>query len=98
VKKLAIHVVMDDGTTYDAVSRSADYVAYEAEARKRGWGTISESPSSWEAFISYRALIRTRAISMPFDQFLASVDELNASPLEDAEAFPKDLSDASSSS
>ena len=75
MKKLAVHVVLDDGTVLDAETRTADYVAYEAEARKRGWGGVSDSPSSWEAFVSYRALSRTRAISMPFDAFLAAVDE-----------------------
>ena len=82
MRKLEIHVVMDDGTEHDVSSRSADYVAYEAEARKRGWGTLSDSPSTWEAFVAYRALIRTREISMPFDRFLETVDIIEATPAE----------------
>lgn len=98
MRKLHITVRMDDGTVYEADTRSADYVAFEVEARKRGWGGLSDSPSSWEAFISYRSLIRTRQISMPFDKFLAEVDELDASPIPEAEPFPKTLLDDSSSS
>lgn len=98
MRKLDIRVVMEDGTVYEAETRSADYVAYEAEARKRGWGSISDSPSSWEAFVAYRALMRTRALSMPFDKFIASVDELEATPKPEAESFPKELLDDSSSS
>jgi hypothetical protein len=94
MRKLEIHVVMDDGSQHDVSSRSADYVAYEAEARKKGWGTLSESPSTWEAFVAYRALIRTREISMPFDRFLESVDIIEATPVE-AEALPKALTVAS---
>jgi len=82
MRKLEIHVVMDDGSQHDVSSRSADYVAYEAEARKKGWGTLSDSPSTWEAFVAYRALIRTREISMPFDRFLESVDIIEATPVE----------------
>lgn len=98
MRKLNIRVVMIDGSTHEAETRAADYVAYEAEARKRSWGSISDSPSSWEAFVSYRALVRTRAISLPFDKFLAEVDELEATPVPEAEAFPKEQSDDSSSS
>lgn len=98
MRKLNVRVRMDDGSEYEAETRSADYVAYEAESRKRGWGSISDSPSSWEAFVAYRALIRTRALSMPFDKFLAEVDELVAEPKAEADPFPKEQSDDSSSS
>ena len=90
MRKLEIHVVMEDGTAHDVSSRSADYVAYEAEARKKGWGSLSDSPSTWEAYVAYRALIRTREISMPFDRFLESVDIIEATPQE-TEALPKAL-------
>lgn len=90
MRKLEIHVVMEDGSVHDVSSRSADYVAYEAEARKKGWGSLSESPSTWEAYVAYRALIRTRLISMPFDRFLETVDIIEATPAE-TEALPKAL-------
>jgi hypothetical protein len=97
---------MSDGTIYDTETRSADYVAYEAEAKKKGWGTLQEAPSTWESFVSYRALIRNRLVSMPFGDpaspkpgsFMAEADEVEATPIVEAEAFPKELSDASSSS
>ena len=98
MRKLNIRAVMIDGSVLEAETRATDYVAYEAESRKRGWGSISDSPSSWEAFVSYRALVRTRAISLPFDKFLAEVDELDATPVPEADPFPKDLSGDSSSS
>jgi len=90
MRKLEITVVMDDGTKHEVSSRSSDYVAYEAEARKKGWGTLSDSPSTWEAFVAYRALLRTRAISMPFEKFLDSVDIIEATPAE-TEPLPKAL-------
>jgi hypothetical protein len=97
---------MNDGTTYEAESRSADYVAYEAESKKRGWGTLQEAPSMWEAYVCYRALLRNRLVSMPFGDpaspnpgsFLAQVDELEATPIAEVEPFPKELSDGSSPS
>lgn len=94
MRKLEILVKMDDGTEHHVSSRSSDYVAFEAEARKRGWGTLSDNPSTWEAFIAYRALIRTREISMPWDVFLDSVDIIEATPQE-TEALPKALTVAS---
>ena len=82
MKKLDITVVMEDGTKHEVSSRSSDYVAFEAEARKKGWGGLSDSPSTWEAYVAYRALIRTRAISMPFEKFMDSVDVIEAVPTE----------------
>lgn len=82
MRKLEIFVKMENGEEHKVSSRSTDYVAYEAESRKRGWGTLAESPSTWEAFVAYRALIRTRAISMPFEMFMDSVDIIEANPTE----------------
>lgn len=82
MKKLEIYVKMENGTEHRVSSRSADYVAFEAEARKKGWGSLADSPSTWESFVAYRALIRTREISMPFDAFLEQVDIIEASPTE----------------
>lgn len=97
IKKLMVHVVMSDGTIHDTETRSADYVAFEAEAKKRGWGTLQESPSTWESYVSYRALIRGRLISMPFGDpaspapgsFMAEAEEVEASPQPEAEPFPQ---------
>jgi len=97
---------MRDGTTYDSESRSADYVAYEAESKKRGWGTLQEAPSTWESYISYRALVRNRLVSMPFGDpaspnagsFLAEVDELEATPIAEVEPTQEAPLDASSPS
>lgn len=94
MRKLEIHIKMEDGSEHNVSSRSSDYVAYEAEARKKGWGTLSDSPSTWEAYVAYRALIRTREISMPFDRFLETVDIIEATPAE-TEALPKALTVAS---
>jgi len=94
MRKLDIAVKMEDGTEHHVSSRSADYVAYEAEARKKGWGSLSDSPSTWEAFVAYRALIRTREISMPFERFLETVDIIEATPSE-TEPLPKALTVAS---
>lgn len=82
MKKLDIYIKMEDGTEHSVSSRSTDYVAYEAEARKKGWGSLADSPSTWEAFVAFRALVRTRAISMPFDRFLDTVDIIEATPSE----------------
>jgi hypothetical protein len=82
MKKLYISVTMEDGTEYKATTRSADYVAYEAEARKKSWGGLSDSPSTWEAYVAYRALIRTRQLSLPFDVFIEQVDDITADPTE----------------
>src|SRR6478752_6257146 len=97
---------MKDGTTHDSESRSADYVAYESESKKRGWGTLQDAPSTWEAYVCYRALVRNRLLSMPFGDpasprdgsFLAEVDELEATPIAEVEPFPKEHSDDSSPS
>ena len=66
MKRLNVHVEMENGAVHETVTRAVDYIAYESEAKKRGWGTLSDNPSSWEAFIAYRALLRERLISMPF--------------------------------
>ena len=106
MKKLSIHVEMSDGTVHDTFSGMADYVAYEAESKKRGWGTLQESPSTWEAYVSYRALLRQRLVSMPFGDptspkpgsFMGEVVELEANPIVEVEPFPKELSGDSSPS
>lgn len=92
MKKLDVRVVMEDGTEYTGQSRASDYVRYETTAKGKGWGSLGDNPSTWEAFISWAVLQRTKQISLPFEKFLEEADVIDASPVAEVEALPKNLS------
>jgi hypothetical protein len=74
MKKLSIHVVMNDGTEYDTESKTSDYLLYENTARKHKWGGISDNPALWEAFIAWAALKRTGQIDLAWEKFIEASD------------------------
>ena len=80
MKRLSVHVEMQDGRAFDAKTSTADYVLYETTGRRQKppWGGISESPSQWEAFVSWAALRRTGQFSGSFDAFMREVDLVDA--------------------
>lgn len=96
MRKLDVTVHLN-GDVFTAETRPHDYMAFDLESKKRGWGSLAEVPSTWEAFISWRALSRTRQISMPFEAFAEQADYINAEQAE-VEALPKDQTADSSSS
>jgi L-alanine-DL-glutamate epimerase-like enolase superfamily enzyme len=94
VKRLDITVTLDDGQVLTVRSRAADLVRYETEAGRRGWGTISSAPNTWETAVAYFALLRTKQVSLPWEKFLeqlADVDtDIAAAP--EVAPLPKELS------
>lgn len=92
MKKLDIKVTMEDGSVYTGQSRASDYVRYETNAKAKGWGTLSDNPSTWEAFVSWAVLQRTKQISMPFEKFLEEADIVDATPVAEVEPLDPPLS------
>src|SRR3954465_12704213 len=84
MKRLAARVEMLDGRVLEAKTSTADSVLYEAPGRRQKppWGGVSESPSQWEAFVSWAALRRTGQYADNFDAFLREVDLVDASQEE----------------
>jgi hypothetical protein len=98
VRRLQITVKMDDGAVYEVTSKAADVVKYELEGPRRGWPKLADAPNTWETAVAYFALLRTKQISMPWEKFLAELEDINSDVLAAPEVapFPKELSLASS--
>jgi len=90
VKRLDVHVELFDGRVLETKTSLADYVLYETTAKRQKppWGGVSESPSRWEAFVSWAALRRTGQYAGSFDAFLTEADLVDASTEEPVEPTP----------
>lgn len=90
MKRLDIKVTLDDQSEHKVQTRTSDYVAYETEAKKRGWGTVATNPSTWEAFVAHRAMRRDGAFTGTFDEFVRKVEdiEVNFEADQDVEPLP----------
>lgn len=66
-----VHVIMDDGSEWDAQTRNPDLLAYERTATKHKWAAAGDSPVQWLTFIAWRAGLREGHIppSMTWDAF-----------------------------
>lgn len=66
-----VHVIMVDGSEWDAQTLNPDLMAYERTAVKHKWPTPAESPVSWLTFIAWSAGRREGLIpsTMLWEQF-----------------------------
>jgi hypothetical protein len=80
MKKLDVHATLFDGTELKATTALKDYILFEntAKRQKPPWGGPGDSPSRWEAFVSWAALRRTGQYSAGFEQFLDEVEVVEA--------------------
>lgn len=53
-----VHVVMADGSEWDAQTLNPDLLRFEATATKHKWAGPSEAPMRWLTFLAWRAGIR----------------------------------------
>ena len=99
MKRLNVRAEMNDGTVLEAKTSLKDYVLFETTSRRQKppWGSISENPSLWEAFVSWAALRRTGQYSGGFESFQNDVDLVDATQDEPVEPTNEGLGDDSSS-
>jgi len=84
VKRLNVIVELNDGTELKARTAMADYLRYEetAKRQKPPWGSVGDSPSHWEAFVSWSALKRTGQYDGGWEQFKLDAVAVDATPEE----------------
>jgi len=82
MKRLNIHVEMENGDVFDVVTRTTDYLLYETTAKKHKWGGVGENPAMWEAFLAWAAVRRLGKYSGTWEAFQKDVDMVEATPEE----------------
>jgi len=82
MKRLNVRAEMNDGTVLETRTALKDYVLFETTSKRQKppWGSISENPSLWEAFVSWAALRRTGQYQGGFESFQNDVDLVDATP------------------
>ncbi len=97
MKKLNVHVEMENGDVFDVSTKTADYLLYEETAKRHKWGGISDNPAKWEAFLAWAALRRLGKYVGTWEAFKAEVDMIEAKQ-EDVDPTNEVVGDASLSS
>ena len=84
MKRLNVIVELNDGTELKTRTAMADYLRYEetAKRQKPPWGSVGDSPSHWEAFVSWSALKRTGQYDGSWEQFKLDAALVDATPEE----------------
>ena len=77
--KLTINVRYVNGEEVAVTPILSDQVAFERTARLRDWGTATESPLTFAAFLAWKALQRTGQTEYSFEEFLENVEALSQS-------------------
>lgn len=90
MKRLNVHVELNDGRVLECQTALRDYIRYEETAKKQRppWGGISDNPSRWEAFISWAALKRTGQYTEPWETFVDEAGIVDATAVESVEPTP----------
>lgn len=87
MKKLDLHIEMNDGTKFDVQSKTSDYLLFESTAKRHKWGGISDNPAKWEAFIAWAALKRLGLTELTWEDFVDEVDMVEGRS-DDADPTP----------
>lgn len=77
--KLTINVRYTSGEEVAVTPILSDQVAFERTARLRDWGTTTDSPLTFAAFLAWKALQRTGQTEYSFEDFLENVEALSRS-------------------
>lgn len=77
--KLTINVRYTNGEEIEVAPILSDQVAFERTARLRDWGTATDSPLTFAAFLAWKALQRTGQTEYSFEEFLENVEALSQS-------------------
>lgn len=77
--KLTINVRYTNGEEIEVTPILSDQVAFERTASLRDWGTATDSPLTFAAFLAWKALQRTGQTEYSFEEFLESVEALSQS-------------------
>jgi len=94
VKRLDIHVEMENGDVFDVTTRTSDYLLYERTAKIHKWGTVSDNPALWEAFLAWASLRRVGKFSGTWEAFQKDVEMVEAKQ-QNVDPTPEVVGDAS---
>nr|DAX60233.1 MAG TPA: hypothetical protein [Caudoviricetes sp.] len=75
--KLTINVRYVNGEEIAVTPILSDQIAFERTARLRDWGNATDSPLTFAAFMSWKALQRTGKTEYSFEEFLENVEALS---------------------
>jgi hypothetical protein len=93
MKRLDIHIEMENGDTFDVKTKTADYLLFETTAKRHKWGGVSENPALWEAFLAFAASRRVGKFTGTWEVFQKEVDIVEATP-EDVDPTNEVVGDA----
>jgi len=96
MKRLNIHIEMENGDVFDVTTKTADYLLFETTAKRHKWGGISDNPALWEAFLAFSAARRVGKFAGTWEQFTAQVDMVEAIA-EESDPTKEEVGDAFSS-
>lgn len=97
MKKLDVHIEMDNGDVFDVQTKTSDYMLYEETAKRHKWGGLADNPAKWEAFLAWSALRRLGKYGGTWETFKGEVDIVEATQI-DVDPTPTAVGDASLSS
>ena len=82
MKRLDIHIEMENGDVYDVTTKTADYLLFETTAKRHKWGGVSDNPALWEAFLAWSAARRVGKFAGTWETFQKEVDMVEAKQQE----------------
>ncbi len=94
MRRLNITIEMDNGDKFEVQTKTADYLLYETTAKRHKWGTVSDNPAMWEAFLGWAASRRVGKYSGTWETFIKDVDMVEAKQ-EDLDPTQSVVGDAS---
>lgn len=84
-RRIDAKALMVDGTEYGPVRIvHADKVRWERAARANDWST-EDNPMTFNAFLTWSALDRTKAVTMSYEEFTANLETAETSEAEASE-------------
>lgn len=95
MRRLDIHIEMENGDIFDVKTKTADYLLFETTAKRHKWGGVADNPALWEAFLAWAAIKRVGKYGGTWESFTKDVDIVEATP-EDADPTNEVVGDASS--
>jgi hypothetical protein len=84
VKRLNVKAEFPGGKILESSTTMKDYILWETTAKRQKppWGTLTDNPTRWEAFITWAALRRTEQYSAGFETFMDEAEIVEASAPE----------------
>ena len=89
--RLTLKVISVDKTEIETVATIADFVAWERHSKKVASDLSNGAGIEDMAFLAWSSLKRSKKTILSFNDWLDTVEELEAADIEDPKATPKEV-------